>query len=1287
MNRWFAKPIGFAVVAVFLSGLFPSAAAEELPTGDSTTLTISSVCPGANPPGVAERYGKNDQELVIDLDRVGESVTEVLLAKRDSTGNPTALDCANRWGQSKKIESIAFIGNSAGRIKTLTVGAEAFEEKTGVLNVGLTKVSFPAVETLRILNNSFAQVSNGGDCALEEVAFAPGVTNLEIGRSAFSQSDGRVGTAGVATPLKKVNFPAGLVTLDIGDYAFAQTPGGHSTSLKEVTFPDGLEELRIGTKGFYQEADGWREGTQRDYSLTSPETSLKEIVFPNSLKVLEIGNRGFAQSAASLGTNTRLQRVVIPGGMDELVIGSQAFEMTEFGNNTKSDFEYLLFATDQQPAEKIWIGSKLFSSTTQKNSVIAWLGPDNVEMSDVWTLDQGGSNQAPSSSYRLKGGRAVTFDANGGWHYEGNFEKVPTVFPPRFVVNDGDRISAPDEAIFYAPGGYKYPVTGWCDSDPGSWETSNKMECRTILYRSGESFSPKPGVTTLYAYWEGDPKIVNYDGNGADNGTMDRVMVEEGRTHTVISNQYQKRFYVFESWNSKPDGTGQRYSPKQEIQLWDEEVTLYAQWQGQASFVRYDSNGGDGVTDPSWAGTGDTVTVKDSNFTRAKYRFTGWNLAADGSRKNYQPGDPLTLPPIGLSLYAMWQGDPVSITYDKNSAEASGTMAPQPGMYGENAMVAASGFDHDAGYRFDSWTTEPDGGEVYFPGDLVLLEGDLNLYAQWVDASLTTAYDITYHSNYEPEEARVQPDVLKSRFARLSPNGFEAPLDHVFVGWSRDPHASVAEFANEAIVFDLTSEDSGGDPSATNVDLYAIWRPVVEVSYVIEFEANSGHGEMDPQRILAGIPTALSPNEFTREGYSVAGWGTAPDGGELRLDDGQIVTDLVPATQSLTLYSQWIAEPSLITYLGNGATSGTTETTTGVTDQVVQVANNSFERTGYTFVQWNTQPDGSGDTYQSSEDFTLVPGGSVLYAQWLGDRSRITYDKNFPDATGETEPTDGRWGDAVTAADNGFVPDEDWYFMYWAADHLGEEKAVFPGDKVLLQGDVTLYAQWSDSPIVGTTYDVVFFPNNGSGGSHRQSGVLRSQFSDLDLNQFPANADEVFLGWSKSPDAVDAEFTDGQRVFDLTSPDMGGDPSVGEVQLYGVWKPLAELSYTVKFDANGGAGSMASQLLPVGETAPLAANSFSFDGHAFAGWNTDKAGAGMAYVDGQQVDDIAEPGQVVTLYAQWKPVAVPPDDIDPPSPDQIADTGANNFAVLLILGGAMALVGGWLTVRRSASPR
>jgi uncharacterized repeat protein (TIGR02543 family) len=78
---------------------------------------------------------------------------------------------------------------------------------------------------------------------------------------------------------------------------------------------------------------------------------------------------------------------------------------------------------------------------------------------------------------------------------------------------------------------------------------------------------------------------------------------------------------------------------------------------------------------------------------------------------------------------------------------------------------------------------------------------------------------------------------------------------------------------------------------------------------------------------------------------------------------------------------------------------------------------------------------------------------------------------------------------------------------------------------------------------------------------------------------------------------------------------------------------LCTNNHTVTFDANGGTGSMSSQVA----SAPtvLTANSFTRSSYTFTGWNTAANGSGTPYANGASYSFASD----VTLYAQWSALA------------------------------------------------
>ena len=80
-------------------------------------------------------------------------------------------------------------------------------------------------------------------------------------------------------------------------------------------------------------------------------------------------------------------------------------------------------------------------------------------------------------------------------------------------------------------------------------------------------------------------------------------------------------------------------------------------------------------------------------------------------------------------------------------------------------------------------------------------------------------------------------------------------------------------------------------------------------------------------------------------------------------------------------------------------------------------------------------------------------------------------------------------------------------------------------------------------------------------------------------------------------------------------------------------------TYTVRFNANGGSGTMADQAFTYNTAQALSANAFTRIGYTFDGWSTTANGT-VAYTNGQSVSNLtAANGTTVDLFAQWTPIS------------------------------------------------
>lgn len=89
----------------------------------------------------------------------------------------------------------------------------------------------------------------------------------------------------------------------------------------------------------------------------------------------------------------------------------------------------------------------------------------------------------------------------------------------------------------------------------------------------------------------------------------------------------------------------------------------------------------------------------------------------------------------------------------------------------------------------------------------------------------------------------------------------------------------------------------------------------------------------------------------------------------------------------------------------------------------------------------------------------------------------------------------------------------------------------------------------------------------------------------------------------------------------------------GDHTLTAKWTPK---TYTFKFYANTGTGTMEDLICEYGKEYSLSANKFTKTGYKFVSWNTSENGTGIEYKNEQIIKNLIDVnGTVINLYAQW----------------------------------------------------
>ena len=328
----------------------------------------------------------------------------------------------------------------------------------------------------------------------------------------------------------------------------------------------------------------------------------------------------------------------------------------------------------------------------------------------------------------------------------------------------------------------------------------------------------------------------------------------------------------------------------------------------------------------------------------------------------------------------------------------------------------------------------------------------------------------------------------------------EAPEINRYTGWT----AKYWTTGTEANAEETLANGGTIENASENATYYARYTQSIEVS----FNLNEGEGET-PETIRGDrevnsydVNTIINPEitmpetNASKVGYEFGGWNTQENGEGTNYTAGT----KYDFGETTILYAKWTQNEYTVEYNGNGATGGSTESSTHIYDEAKELTANGYvreyevrynyngngeeektEKVTYTFNGWNTQANGEGTSYgdrQTVENLTETIGGTVtLYAMW--NPSSVTL------------PTPEREGYTLKG---------------WSEykDAIDEEDIMLEGDIYTVTKSVTLYAIWEKieqytitvSPKApdGDKVTKVIFTELGEGGS----GVV-SSIEDTEL--------------------------------------------------------------------------------------------------------------------------------------------------------------------------------------------
>ncbi len=651
-------------------------------------------------------------------------------------------------------------------------------------------------------------------------------------------------------------------------------------------------------------------------------------------------------------------------------------------------------------------------------------------------------------------------------------------------------------------------------------------------------------TSTFTAWWNQNQVTITYIGNGGTGNkeTTKTDVSTQGTNYQLASETlFTRSDYTFVGWDTKQDGTGERYTAGQYIML-QQDITFYAQWAEVSYTVTFDAdNGQKNTTQTVTAQTGFKVTQPDVP-TKEGYTFDGWMY--QGKYWNFDT------PVSGDATFtAVWVPKQYDVTFDCNGGTINGEeIQTYTGTFGEDAAPWAQGIVQRQGYTFAGWSLIRNDEVAFDPDDRFPADWtqDITLYAVWV----ANGQEVTYKA-YSEDGATAGRVVI--------PYDTEIVINPANGKYEDGSFTSTSQFTHK-----VTGETTLQNPTRTGYEFLG-WTYDAEnqtftaqwdvQQYTVYFHGNGGTvAGRDVYSVAGPYGEAKAPfntSVLVREGYTFQGWAiTAGKGAEVKFAP----TASFPWTwekEETNLYAVWTPNKYTVTFDGNGGTvAGKTEysVTKKYGENAPAFADGKVLREGAEFLGWSADSNATVATYgpRDSIRWTFAED-TTLYAVW------DVYDLTFrykDSGTGNLTTLELPYGTEVTVVPNGGsfgngeaanytkVLNQDDYLM-----NPGRSGYTFLGWTY----DATTHtftAQWE-----AITYTVTFDANGGEGTMDPQTfqaGVTKA----LSKNAFTKD-EAVFVGWSTEKDGGDEgwSFTDQQEI---TFRD-----SSSNLTLYAQWKTNA----------------------------------------------------------------------------------------------------------------------------------
>ncbi len=500
-------------------------------------------------------------------------------------------------------------------------------------------------------------------------------------------------------------------------------------------------------------------------------------------------------------------------------------------------------------------------------------------------------------------------------------------------------------------------------------------------------------------------------------------------------------------------------------------------------------------------------------------------------------------------------------------------------------------------------------------------------------------FDIWYNGVYLPKYSYSATNEATWDRKRLDP---DSEAHKVLSGYRAMGEHTISDASSKFTLLLNLYQSAGWVNYAAGVKMYEADIPnyimnLVPNTYTITYNANGGTGTMSSTSATYDTATALrdNNNKFTKTGYTFAGWSKTKTGGVAYKNKAEVLNLTSANKETVTLYAVWTPNVYTITLDKQGGSGGTSAyyekydtgnyTTSGCT---IAITTATFPtKSGYVCQGYYSSINGGGTCYVNASG-TILSGktaftaNTLLYAFWKPLTYYVAYNGNGS-TTGSMSKSTHTYGNYLNErlTSNGYI-------RRFTVDYQGNAGKINNISNLVdsyTQTVTATFKEWCTAATsTGTKYANGAQLTSNLSSTSGETVNLYAQWTDSQIT-LPSGTRDGYdlLGWSKTKTATtpDAGYTVGSKI---TITD--------NATLYAVWKLK---SYTIKYDANGGTGTMAAEIKSHFGGYKIAENKFNRDGYDFVGWSIDP---NLDYLEQEpeyQPGDFYSIEESMTLYAIW----------------------------------------------------